>query len=749
MTTPRFIFRRPGERAPVRMSSYSFMRNAMGLPALIALTTTIPAQAQTTSATYLVTFQGNWAVAPNGGLAQGVAVRIGAHFTELVGAVHNDMVTFWEPGGTATSGVEGVAELGATTIFGAEVAAAAANASLVRKRFAGAPTGTATFEIEVTSDRPLFTLLSMIGPSPDWFVGVSGLSLLDDQDEWLSELEVDLFPYDAGTEDGEDFNLPNPSTNPQGTIQSLKGTGKFSDKPMARLSFDLEEDEESNAAPAFTGSTSFSVQENSVTVGTVQATDSDDADNVTGYAISAGADGALFSIASGGALTFRTAPNYEDPQDDDGNNRYEAIVEATSGTGDRALSAEQTIMVTVTDENTEAPDAPDAPDVSGASASSLTASWSKPGNDGPPITDYDYRYRIGMPLESWTEVTTTSITGPSTTISDLAENTRYDVQVRAKNAEGSSDWSSSGTGATQIAAPGQVTGVSVTEQVERLAVSWNVMSRANGYKVQWKSGAQDYNATGRQHEVAGGGTTSYAITGLSAGVEYTVRVIATRNNTADGPPSAEITGTPLPQPPQSTIADAPENLQALAGTAEVVLSWDAPGDDGGADIASYQYRQKESGENFSAWTDIPESGPGEANARSYTVTGLTNGQEYVFRVRAVNEHGGGAAAEATVTLPSGVRTESEELPTAVALLGNYPNPFNTETTIRYALPQADNIYLAVYDLLGQEVAMLVDEPQPAGRHVTRFDAGDLPSGAYAYRLQTQGRIMVRIMLLVK
>ena len=76
----------------------------------------------------------------------------------------------------------------------------------------------------------------MIGPSPDWFVGVSRLSLLDGG-KWRSRHSVNLYPYDAGTEEGEEFSLGNPATSPQGTIESLRGTGKFSNAPMATLSF--------------------------------------------------------------------------------------------------------------------------------------------------------------------------------------------------------------------------------------------------------------------------------------------------------------------------------------------------------------------------------------------------------------------------------------------------------------------------------------------------------------------------------
>ncbi len=238
MATSWFFSRRFGRRIPTWTPAYPFIRITLGLPAaLVALITMIPAQAQTTPdlATYTITFQGNWTTASTPGGVVG-----GAHFTTLVGAVHNDMVTFWESGGTATEGVEDVAEWGFVQKFKSEVAKAGTNASLVEQGIGSSPTVTATFDIEVASDRPLFTLLSMIGPSPDWFVGVSGLSLLDDQGQWLSERAVDLFPYDAGTENGDGFSLSNPATNPQGTIMSIKGTGKFSDEPMAMLAFELQ-----------------------------------------------------------------------------------------------------------------------------------------------------------------------------------------------------------------------------------------------------------------------------------------------------------------------------------------------------------------------------------------------------------------------------------------------------------------------------------------------------------------------------
>ncbi len=203
-----------------------------------------PARAQTT-ATYTVTFKGNWNTNSTPGGVVG-----SAHFTTLIGAVHDSDVTFWTPGGTATAGVEGVAEFGSTGTFKSEINSATTGTvrSTVQKSGTGA-TGTNTFEITFSRTHPLLTLLSMIGPSPDWFVGVSGLSMLDGSDAWRSSRTVDLFAYDAGTEDGEEFSLSNDPTSPQGTITSLKGQGKFSDTRMARLTFTLNQ---SNNAPEFT-----------------------------------------------------------------------------------------------------------------------------------------------------------------------------------------------------------------------------------------------------------------------------------------------------------------------------------------------------------------------------------------------------------------------------------------------------------------------------------------------------------------
>ena len=204
-----------------------------------------------------------------------------------------------------------------------------------------------------------------------------------------------------------------------------------------------------NASPSFTSPAAFSAPENQTAVGTVAASDSDGGDSVTGYAIQGGADASKFSIAPAtGVLTFASAPNFEAPADADTGNDYVVVVRATSGTGARAKTADQTITATVTDMGGEAPGIPAAPSVSSASATSLNVFWTAPSNAGPAITDYDYRHRVASPRGSWTEVTTTTITALGATIAGLAENTEYDVQVRATNDDGEGAWSQPGSGST-------------------------------------------------------------------------------------------------------------------------------------------------------------------------------------------------------------------------------------------------------------------------------------------------------------
>ncbi len=104
----------------------------------------------------------------------------------------------------------------------------------------------------------------------------------------------------------------------------------------------------------------------------------------------------------------------------------------------------------------------------------------------------------------------------------------------------------------------------------------------------------------------------------------------------------------------------------------------------------------------------------------------------------------------------GVDESSSEVPSGFSLARNYPNPFNPETSIEYTvgvgsgqLSVASVVRLAVYDVLGREVALLVNEAQAPGTYTVRFDGSRLSSGVYVYRLQSDGNVLSRTMMLLK
>ena len=90
-----------------------------------------------------------------------------------------------------------------------------------------------------------------------------------------------------------------------------------------------------------------------------------------------------------------------------------------------------------------------------------------------------------------------------------------------------------------------------------------------------------------------------------------------------------------------------------------------------------------------------------------------------------------------------------DIPTEFALYDNYPNPFNPQTIIGYDMPQAGQVSLRVFDVLGRLVATLVNQEQVAGRHQVTFNAERFASGVYLYRIKVGGFSKVGKMILVK
>ncbi|NNE34577.1 MAG: T9SS type A sorting domain-containing protein, partial [Rhodothermales bacterium] len=97
----------------------------------------------------------------------------------------------------------------------------------------------------------------------------------------------------------------------------------------------------------------------------------------------------------------------------------------------------------------------------------------------------------------------------------------------------------------------------------------------------------------------------------------------------------------------------------------------------------------------------------------------------------------------------GVEPVDGELPASITLKKNFPNPFNPTTTFEYAITASQKVQLHVYDVIGRRVATLVNGVQPANTYRVNFDAADLASGTYFYRLETADKVITRSMVLLK
>jgi len=205
---------------------------------LLLLSLPTPAHAQNHTALYTVTFESTWSQQTHphpGGATQFPA---NAHFSPLIGATHNLSATFWLSGTLASPGIERMAETGGTATLRAEFAAAGANVNAILAGAGIASPGAITLPaFTVQHTYPLVTLVTMIAPSPDWFVGVHGLSLLDAQGEWQDSVVVTLYPYDAGSDDGADYGSADIEPAVHSPITNLSGQMLFSDEPIGTFTF--------------------------------------------------------------------------------------------------------------------------------------------------------------------------------------------------------------------------------------------------------------------------------------------------------------------------------------------------------------------------------------------------------------------------------------------------------------------------------------------------------------------------------
>ncbi len=162
-------------------------------------------------------------------------------------------------------------------------------------------------------------------------------------------------------------------------------------------------------------------------------------------------------------------------------------------------------------------------------------------------------------------------------------------------------------------------------------------------------------------------------------------------------------------------------FDAVAGDGQVTLTWRTA-----AEVSSHSFHIYRNGVRLAT---VPALG----QAHDYILVDrrVTNGQSYSYQLSDVDAGGRETMHPVICTVTP------TALPIAYSLSQNYPNPFNPSTEITYSLPRQTHVTLKIYNLLGQELATLVDEPKEAGQHSVSWDAFGNASGIYFYRLETE------------
>ncbi len=212
---------------------------------LIVLWLPLAAAAEVTdTAVYRLRFRSDWSAATHP-----ESFPRNPHFSPLIGGVHNAGVRFWREGGLASRGIEVVAEQGRTSPFDQQLANAVADGTALTVLRGGGidrSPGAVALTFTVEREFPLVTLVSMLAPSPDWFVGVAGLSLFEDGD-WVEEKVATLYALDAGTDSGATYTAANDDTVPPEPIHRIVSGPLGNGAPVGTFTFTRQDVPESDA----------------------------------------------------------------------------------------------------------------------------------------------------------------------------------------------------------------------------------------------------------------------------------------------------------------------------------------------------------------------------------------------------------------------------------------------------------------------------------------------------------------------
>ncbi|MCG8374662.1 MAG: T9SS type A sorting domain-containing protein, partial [Balneolales bacterium] len=342
-------------------------------------------------------------------------------------------------------------------------------------------------------------------------------------------------------------------------------------------------------------------------------------------------------------------------------------------------------------------------------------------------------------------------------LNNLDNLTTYYWRVRGENEFGFGEWSDTWEFTTTGVPPGRVVLISPADAVEGVAtepiLEWNSAATAESYSLQLSVSEEFTTLIINEENLI---DTSFNISSLEGLTTYYWRIRAV-NEFGDGEWSDVWEFTTTGVPPGKVVLISPaDELEDVA--IEPTFEWKSM-----ETAASYSLQLSASDEftnvivnednladtSFQVSNPVNNEKTVTKSTQSFILEGLTT---YFWRVRAVNEFGNGDWSD-TWEFTTTVLVSNEDepgIPIEFILSQNYPNPFNPSSTIRFGLPQSEEVTLQVFNTLGQQVATLVsNEKMEAGWHSVQFNAGSLASGMYIYRIKAGSFVQTKKMMLIK
>lgn|GEM_PF-6044064 len=355
--------------------------------------------------------------------------------------------------------------------------------------------------------------------------------------------------------------------------------------------------------------------------------------------------------------------------------------------------------------------------------------------DWDPVSSVD-SYGLQVRTSSGNVVNESGITNSEYTVFGLEHNKTYYWKVRSENGSFSSSWSSEWSFQVQIppSSPVLMSPTSGSTILQPVTLAWYSTNRATYYQLQ-VSLTTSFNTT--VYDESNITVTSKILQGFTTGQTHYWRVRA--SNSGGTSNWSSVWNFIVPVPPSAPALLNPPNGASISR--KRTFSWNSS-----SGATSYTL-QVDDNQNFSSpFTNTTTSGT------SYLVETLLANTTYYWRVNATNSAGTSSWSTTwnchTTTVVS-IDDDLQTNPKNIEVSQNYPNPFNPVTNFQFQVPSSSFVTIKVYDILGNEIATLVNERKEAGNYSVQWNAETYPSGMYFYQLTAGNKMETKKMILLK